>query len=230
MRNILLSTAILLMPVMASAQEEVTQIKTTINFDADGDGTEDKIGILANGCEGDECPVVLFTDTGHINLGYGSVVETGFVSPGDLGVNDPSQYPENVPVIQIDGVLMAFNGEVAYPVADLISKEALQATGPTNEELEWLSSKLNYEVQTEEVFKVSGDLSEKGGEKVYSVFNPSLGNTSVWLIRDANGAEIARGFSQDYPRIYVNGDGLRVISVSQSGLGVMDISFNEEKS
>lgn len=226
MKKLLLLTALACVPAAAFSQTEGdVQVKKMIDFDADGDGVMDRVGILTEGCEGDECPVELFTAAGSILLGYGKTVETGFVSPEQLGVNDPSAYPANVPVIQIDGVLMAFNGQSAYPVADMISKDALTPEAVTNDDLAWIRERLNADIKPEEVFKATGDLSPAGGDIVYSVSTLALGNTSAWFLREGSGAEAARGFSMDYPRIYQNGDDLRIISVSQSGLGVMDVSF-----
>lgn len=225
MKKIFLIAALAAFPVASVAQE--AEVQRMIEFDADGDGVVEKIGILATGCDGDECPVELFTSTGSVTLGYGSVVETGYVSPEELGLNDVSGYPENVPVVQIDGVLMAFNGEVAYPVSDLISKDALTQQPVSDEDVEWLSVKLNTKIDPAGVMKATGDLSPNGGDTVYSVYTGTLGPTSAWFIREASGAETARGFSMDYPRIYVNGKDLRVVSVSQSGFGIMDIIYPE---
>lgn len=222
--SLLIPFLFLAMP--AFAQE--VQLKNTMDFDLDGDGITDQIGILAEGCEGDQCPVELFTQGASITLGYGAAVETGYVSPEELGVNDPSSYPADVPVVQIDGVLMAFDGQSAYPVADMISKNALPVAPVLENDMSWINERLNAEVALEDVYKVVGDLSPQGGDIVYTVSSPSLGLTSAWFLRDAAGAEIARGFSMDYPRIYQNTQGLRIVSVSQSGLGVLDVNFDEE--
>lgn len=216
----------LLLTAPAFANE--VQLRQSIDFDLDGDGVVDQIGILAEGCEGDQCPVELFTRDGSITLGYGALVETGYVSPEELGVNDPSSYPADVPVVQIDGVLMAFNGEIAYPVADMISKDALVMELANQSDIDWISSRLNADIDRDSIYKVVGDLSPAGGDIVYSVYSPSLGQTSAWFLRDSAGAEVARGFSLDYPRIYQNAQGLRILSVSQTGLGVMDVSFAPE--
>lgn len=230
MKKILLLSALFLMPLTTAAQTlNGVEVIKTIDFDADGDGVVDQIGILKNGCEGDECPVELFTQAGSITLGYGKNVETGYVSPEELGLNDVTGYPEDVPVVQIDGVIMAFNGQVAYPVADLISKDALVATAVTPDDLGWIKTRLNTDVPADSVFKSVGDLSPAGGDIVYSVYTGTMGNTSAWFIRQADGSEAARGFSMDYPRIYPNGNSLRIVSVSQSGLGVMDVKFSDTK-
>lgn len=228
MKKILLLTALALAPVSGFAEDiNGVPMNAVIDFDADGDGVVDKIGVLKDGCDKNECPVELFTNKGRIVLGYGENVETGYVSPKELGLNDVTGYPENVPVIQIDGVIMAFNGEVAYPVADLISKDALKTAAVTADDLKWIKARLNADIQADSVFKAVGDLSPEGGDVVYSVYTGSMGNTSAWFIKEANGAEAARGFSMDYPRIYPNGNNLRIVSVSQSGLGIMDIKFPE---
>lgn len=220
-------------PLLASAQNTAeprdVPVKQEIAFDANGDGVEDKILILAEGCEDQECPVVLMMPEGSVTLGYGSSVETGFVSPAEMGVNNPEDYPAQVPIVKIDGVMMAYDGTTAYPVADLISNGYFEPTAVTPDDISWLSDKMNGSVAPEQVMKVVGDLSPNGKDVVYSISSSEGANTSAWFIRSAAGNEILRGFSMDYPRIYQNGDhDFKVLSVSLSGIGVVDLSFGAQ--
>lgn len=234
-KALMLGAAIVSFPLLALAQDAVQAeaprslaVKQEISFDANGDGQDDRVLILADGCEGNECPVVLMVPEGSVTLGYGSAVETGYVTPAEMGVNNPSDYPAQVPVVRIDGVMMAYDGQEAFPVADLISNGYFEDATVNDGDLAWLSEKTHSTVTPGDVMKVVGDLSPAGQDVVYSVTSGSSPNSSAWFIRSAAGNEILRGFSMDYPRIYQNGtDGYKVLSVSLSGLGVVDLRFKE---
>lgn len=234
-KALMLGAAMASFPLLALAQDATTaekprelSVKQEIRFDADGDGQEDRVLILGEGCEGSECPVVLMLPEGSVTLGYGAAVETGYVTPQEMGVNNPDDYPAQVPIVRIDGVMMAYDGQEAFPVADLISNGYFENVAVTDADLAWLSEKTHSAVAPGEVMKVVGDLSPAGQDVVYSVTSGSSPNSSAWFIRSAAGNEILRGFSMDYPRIYQNGaDGYKVLSVSLSGLGVIDLRFKD---
>ncbi len=228
MKKILLISTVMLLPITAWAQTPEPDSKHAVSFDLDGNGVEDRILLLAEGCDGEDCGVVVLTEQGATHLGYGKAFDTGYISARDMGVEDPENYPADIPVVTIDGVLMAFNGKTAFPVGDMISRGQLTQVAPTSEDLAWLSSRLNVNVMPSAVLKAQGPLLSEIGETVFSVTNEAMGESSAWFIQESNGAEAARGFSLDYPRIYQNESGLRVISTSHSGLGVMDISLPEE--
>lgn len=235
-KAILLGAALASFPLLATAQmsgsgaPNEVKIKREISFDADGDGRDDRVLIMADGCENDECPVVLMLPGGSVTLGYGSMVETGYVSPQEMGVNDPENYPAQVPVVRIDGVTMAYDGQTAFPVADLISNGYFKDLSPDEDDLVWLSEKTHQDVSSSDVMKVVGDLSPAGEDVIYSVSSSNTPNSSAWFIRSSAGNEILRGFSMDYPRIYQDGKGgYKVLSVSLSGLGVIDLRFPGEQ-
>lgn len=231
MRNRMFWATVLVMiaPVAVQAQQPVDQMKAKsfIDFDADGDGKSDKIMIMADGCEGDECPVMAALASGIMTLGYGQTVEPGYVASKNLGVPNPQDYPEQIPVVTIDGVSMAIIRDAAYPVADMVSIGVMKDVEVSEQDKEWLKVKLNETVDAGSIMKLTGDLTNKGGEILYVVTNADVTAARPWFLREAGGAEITRGYSQDYPRIYQNGNGLRIVSVSPTGLGVLDVNFGD---
>lgn len=234
-KSFILGATMAALPLLAFAQDasqaatsKEISVKREISFDADGDGQDDRVLILGDGCEEDECPVVLMLPEGSVTLGYGAAVETGYVAREEMGVNNPDDYPAQVPIVSIDGVMMAYDGQEAFPVADLISNNYFEAAAVNDDDLTWLSEKTHAEILPGEVMKVTGDLSPNGGDVVYSLSTASSPSSSAWFIRSAAGNEILRGFSMDYPRIYQNGDdGYKVLSTSLSGLGVIDLRFKD---
>lgn len=224
----MLAAFVLPISAQASADFQIPAYSAETEFDLDGDGRNERILILSEGCEDGVCPVVIPVDNQLLSLGYSRTVRTGYMSADDAVVTQNIEgNAADTPVVELDGVYMAYDGQMAFPVGDLISNRTIEQRRPDEAELHWAQGKKGGSLlEPYEVTVYHHDFDHNGTEERMIVYPADSNGLSSWaFVVGEKISPVAEGVAYDYPAVFQHGNTVKFVSTTKTSTDFQEVDL-----